>query len=64
MWKEGLTQIIDNNLHFLNIMEERNSIFFKLKKDIWVPLSLTQKFHEKEILSTKTLVDLEKRIAM
>lgn len=64
IWKESLIQIIDNNIHFLSVMEERKSIFIKVRKDIWVPLTLTQKFYQKEILGTKSLVELEKRILM
>lgn len=64
LWKDKLIQIIDRDVYFLNIMEERNSIFFKIKEDIWVPLTLAQKFEQKEILSTKNLVEVEKRISM
>lgn len=64
IWKDGLIQIIDNNIHFLSIMEERKTMFIKLRKDIWIPLTLTQKFEQKEILRTKNLIELEQRISM
>lgn len=64
LWKDKLIQIIDRDIYFLSIMEERNSLFLKIKEDIWVPLSLIQKFEQKEILNTKNLVEVEKRISM